>query len=130
MIAADTVIDMHHRIADFEFGQVAHHGLDLRGAFLFAASGATATASVEFGFGDEGDIAKLGGKLPMNTNGGGLSCTHPGMYGIFTLIEAVRQLRGDAGEAQVPNCKVALAGGSGGWLSCIGVAILGNEAPG
>jgi len=39
-------------------------------------------------------------------------------------------LRGDAGEAQVPNCKVALAGGSGGWLSCIGVAILGNEAPG
>ena len=42
-----------------------------------------------------------GGQLPVNTNGGGLSCVHPGMYGIFLLIEAVRQLRGEAGERQV-----------------------------
>jgi len=77
----------------------------------------------------EGHLRK-GGSLPMNTDGGGLSSCHPGMRGMFLILEAVRQLRGDAGEAQVPNCKVALAGGSGGWLSCIGVAILGNEAPG
>jgi acetyl-CoA acetyltransferase len=70
---------------------------------------------------------KRGGKLPLNTDGGGLSSCHPGMRGIFLIIEAVRQLRGDAGEAQVPNCRVALCGGSGGMLSAIGVAVLGNE---
>jgi hypothetical protein len=51
------------------------------------------------------------------------------MRGIFLIIEAVRQLRGQAGEAQVPDCEVALAAGSGGWLSCIGVAILGRNHP-
>lgn len=72
---------------------------------------------------------KRGGKWPLNTDGGGLSSCHPGMRGIFLIIEAVRQLRGQAGEAQVPDCEVALAAGSGGWLSCIGVAILGKDAP-
>lgn len=72
---------------------------------------------------------KRGGKLPLNTDGGGLSSCHPGMRGIFLIIEAVRQLRGQAGEAQVPDCRVALAAGSGGWLSAIGVAILGVEHP-
>ena len=70
---------------------------------------------------------KQGGKWPLNTDGGGLSSNHPGMRGIFLIIEAVRQLRGQAGEAQVPDCEIALAAGSGGWLSCIGVAILGKE---
>jgi hypothetical protein len=51
------------------------------------------------------------------------------MRGIFLIIEAVRQLRGHGGEAQVPDCEVALAAGSGGWLSCIGVVILGRHAP-
>jgi acetyl-CoA acetyltransferase len=69
---------------------------------------------------------KRGGKWPLNTDGGGLSSCHPGMRGIFLIIEAVRQLRGQAGDAQVPDCEVALAAGSGGWLSCIGVAILGK----
>jgi acetyl-CoA acetyltransferase len=73
----------------------------------------------------EGNL-KQGGKWPLNTDGGGLSSCHPGMRGIFLIIEAVRQLRGQAGEAQVPDCEVALAAGSGGWLSCIGVAILGK----
>ncbi|MEX2254495.1 MAG: acetyl-CoA acetyltransferase [Acidimicrobiia bacterium] len=72
---------------------------------------------------------KRGGKWPLNTDGGGLSSCHPGMRGIFLIIEAVRQLRGLAGEAQVPDCEVALAAGSGGWLSCIGVVILGKDAP-
>jgi acetyl-CoA acetyltransferase len=72
---------------------------------------------------------KRGGKWPLNTDGGGLSSNHPGMRGIFLIIESVRQLRGDGGEAQVPNCNVALAAGSGGWLSCIGVVIMGKEHP-
>jgi hypothetical protein len=51
------------------------------------------------------------------------------MRGMFLLIEAVRQLRGDAGEAQVPDCEVALCCGSGGFLSCIGTVVLGNDRP-
>lgn len=79
-------------------------------------------------FVEEGHLRK-GGKLPLNTDGGGLSACHPGMRGIFLIIEAVRQLRGQAGPVQVPDCRVALAAGSGGWLSAIGVAILGREHP-
>lgn len=79
-------------------------------------------------FVEEGHLRK-GGKLPLNTDGGGLSACHPGMRGIFLIIEAVRQLRGQAGAVQVPDCRVALAAGSGGWLSAIGVAILGREHP-
>ena len=71
-----------------------------------------------------------GGDFPMNTQGGGLSYTHPGMFGVFTIIEAVRQLRGDyaaAGqpERQVKDAKVALVHGTGGVLSATGTAILG-----
>jgi len=76
----------------------------------------------------EGHLRK-GGRFPMNTDGGGLSSCHPGMRGIFLLIEAARQLRGQAGAVQVPNAKTALCCGSGGWLSAIGAVILGNEAP-
>jgi len=76
----------------------------------------------------EGNLKK-GGRWPLNTDGGGLSSCHPGMRGIFLIIEAVRQLRGQAGDAQVPGCQVALCAGSGGWLSCIGVAILGADHP-
>jgi acetyl-CoA acetyltransferase len=67
-----------------------------------------------------------GGSLPLNTDGGGLSACHPGMRGIFLLIEAVRQLRHQAGEAQVPGCEVALAVGSGGMMSCMGTVVLGR----
>jgi len=56
------------------------------------------------------------GSLPVNTNGGGLSYCHPGMYGLFLLIEAVRQLRGECGPRQVKDCKIALAHGTGGAL--------------
>ncbi|OZI17154.1 thiolase [Bordetella genomosp. 7] len=69
-----------------------------------------------------------GGRLPVNTNGGGLSCVHPGMYGIFILIEAVRQLRGNCGERQVANAQTAVVHGNGGTLSSQSTAILGTEA--
>jgi acetyl-CoA acetyltransferase len=69
-----------------------------------------------------------GGSLAMNTNGGGLSYTHPGQYGIFLLVEAARQLRGECGERQVTGAEVAVAHGSGGFLSAMGTVVLGTEA--
>jgi len=72
----------------------------------------------------DGRIAP-GGTLPVNTNGGGLSCVHPGMYGIFTVIEAARQIRGDAPGLQLDNVELALAHGNGGVLSSQVTAILG-----
>ena len=68
-----------------------------------------------------------GGRLPVNTNGGGLSCVHPGMYGMFTLVEAVQQLRGEAGQRQVKNAQLALCHGNGGVLSSQITNILGTE---
>lgn len=68
-----------------------------------------------------------GGRLPVNTNGGGLSCVHPGMYGIFIVIEAVRQLRGACGDRQVQDAKIALAHGNGGTLSSQSTALFGLE---
>jgi acetyl-CoA C-acetyltransferase len=59
---------------------------------------------------------EFGGALPMNTDGGGLSSNHPGMRGIFLVIEAVRQLRGQCGPRQVRDCRLALAHGTGGAL--------------
>jgi acetyl-CoA acetyltransferase len=69
-----------------------------------------------------------GGALPVNTNGGGLSYCHPGMYGLFLLIEAVRQLRGECGERQVAGAETAIAHGNGGVLSSQSTVILGTEA--
>lgn len=78
-------------------------------------------------FAAEGNLLP-GGAMPVNTDGGGLSSSHPGMRGIFLLIEAARQLRGQAGAAQVADCDIAVAAGSGGWLACQGVVVLGSEA--
>lgn len=69
-----------------------------------------------------------GGRLAVNTNGGGLSCTHPGMYGIFIAIEAVRQLRGECGARQIADAQTALVHGNGGTLSSQSTSILGTEA--
>ena len=68
-----------------------------------------------------------GGSLPINTNGGGLSYTHTGMYGIFPIIESTRQLRGEAGARQVPICKLSLVNGMGGMLSAAGTLVLANQ---
>ena len=76
----------------------------------------------------QGGAIAPGGRLAVNTNGGGLSCVHPGMYGIFCLIEAVRQLRGNCGERQVRDAQTALVNGNGGTLSSQSTAVLGTEA--
>jgi len=74
-------------------------------------------------------VLRRGGRHPLNTDGGGLSACHPGMRGIFLINEAVRQLRGEAGAAQVPGAELAVACGSGGYLSCIGTVVLGKDGP-
>jgi acetyl-CoA acetyltransferase len=68
-----------------------------------------------------------GGSLPINTNGGGLSYTHSGMYGIFPIIESVRQLRGECGPRQVPGARLGLVNGMGGMLSAAGTLVLAND---
>lgn len=78
-------------------------------------------------FVQDGGIAP-GGRLPVNTNGGGLSCVHPGMYGIFLIIEAVRQLRAQAGDRQVPGADIALVHSNGGTLSSQSTALLGGPS--
>jgi acetyl-CoA acetyltransferase len=69
-----------------------------------------------------------GGRLPVNTNGGGLSYTHTGMYGMFALQESVRQLRGTA-PAQVPGVRVSVAHGVGGMFAAAGTVIMTNQEP-
>jgi len=76
----------------------------------------------------EGGAIAPGGRLAVNTNGGGLSCVHPGMYGLFLILEAVTQLRGDAGARQLAKPEIALCHGNGATLSAQATAILGTEA--
>lgn len=76
----------------------------------------------------QGGAIGPGGRFPVNTNGGGLSYCHPGMYGLLLLVEAVRQLRGECGVRQVPGCALALAHGNGGVLSSQATVLLGAAA--
>lgn len=76
----------------------------------------------------EGGRIGPGGSLAVNTNGGGLSYCHPGMYGLFLLIEAVRQLRHECGDRQVAKADTAIVHGNGGVLSAQATVILGNAA--
>ena len=69
-----------------------------------------------------------GGKLPLNTNGGGLSYMHSGMYGMYALQESVRQMRGIA-PAQVGGAKISVCHGVGGMFAASGTIIFSNEAP-
>jgi acetyl-CoA acetyltransferase len=68
---------------------------------------------------------RLGGALPTNTDGGGLSACHPGQRGLFLIVEATRQLRGEAGLRQVPDAEVACVSGTGGWFCSNGTMLLG-----
>jgi len=95
----------------------------------------TVALSIEdLGFCKKGEVGSFvedgrlgpGGAFPTNTNGGGLSFCHPGMYGMFLIVEAVRQLRGEScGQLQDP--KIAIAHGTGGVLSCTSTVIFGTE---
>jgi acetyl-CoA acetyltransferase len=67
-----------------------------------------------------------GGRLPLNTNGGGLSYTHTGMYGMFAILEAVRQLRKEAA-AQVPDAEVSVVLGNGGMFMSAAVLVLASH---
>jgi len=78
-------------------------------------------------FVESGAIAP-GGSLPVNTNGGGLSCVHPGMYGLFALIEARQQLAGLAGNRQIEGAEIAVAHGNGLVLSSQATIVLGTSS--
>jgi acetyl-CoA acetyltransferase len=120
----------------FEMAGVTHSDLDL--AMIYDSFTYTVLLSLEeLGFcgkGEGGDFVSNqrtapGGDFPMNTNGGGLSYTHSGMYGMFAIIEGVRQLRhdyADQGIRQVKDAKLAVVHGTGGVLSSAGTAILGR----
>ncbi len=75
----------------------------------------------------ESGALRPGGALPTNTDGGGLASCHPGMRGMFLMVEAVRQLRGEAGERQVPEARIACVNGTGGWFSSSSTLLLGVD---
>ncbi len=117
-----------------EMAGVSLGDLDL--AMLYDSFTYTVLITLEsLGFCGPGEGAELvrdqrtapGGSFPLNTSGGGLSYTHPGMYGIFLVVEAVRQLRGETGERQVPDCHLALVNGTGGYLSSTGTLVLASD---
>jgi acetyl-CoA C-acetyltransferase len=118
---------------------VTHKDLDM--AMIYDSFTITVVETLEdLGFckkGEGGDFVSggrigLGGELPLNPDGGGLSSNHPGMRGMFLLIEATRQLRGDftGTPRQVANCNLVLAHGTGGALGdrhSGGTIILGGD---
>lgn len=118
----------------FEMAGVSHDAVDL--VECYDSFTITVLLTLEaLGFAERGAGGEFvsnqrtapGGEFPMNTNGGGLSYCHPGMYGIFLLIEAVRQMRGEAGERQVQGVETALVHGTGGTLSSGATVILANS---
>lgn len=108
--------DVDHLMIYDAFAHVPIYGLEDLG---FVGRG-EAPAFIE-----EGHTA-IGGKLPLNTNGGGLAYTHTGMYGMFAIQESVRQIRGEAA-AQVPDVNVSVVLGNGGMFMSAGVLVLGSR---
>jgi acetyl-CoA acetyltransferase len=119
---------------------IGHGDLDL--AMIYDSFTYTVMVTLEsLGFCGPGEAADFvagqrtapGGDFPLNTSGGGLSYTHPGMYGIFLLVEAVRQLRGECGDRQAPSkadrsrhAATAIVNGTGGSLSSTGTVLLAS----
>ncbi len=110
---------------------ITHDDIDL--AMIYDSFTYTVLASLEsLGFCGPGEGPEFvagqrtapGGDFAMNTSGGGLSYTHSGMYGMFLVLEAVRQLRGECGERQLDNPKIAMIHGTGGQLSSTGTTIV------
>ena len=119
------------------FAQAGYGAADMNVAMLYDAFTITPILFLEdLGFCPKGEGGRFvsgghiapGGGLAVNTNGGGLSCVHPGMYGLFLLVESVRQLRGKAGDRQVRDARLAVAHGNGGVLSSEATVILGTAA--
>jgi acetyl-CoA acetyltransferase len=128
----ETAAKLSGRLA-FERAGVTHKDIDV--AEIYDSFTITVLLTLEsLGFCKKGEGGAFvsnqrtapGGDFPMNTQGGALSYTHPGMFGIFTVIEAVRQLRGECGPRQVKDAELALANGTGGVLSSTGTIILGR----
>ena len=113
-----TTDDIDHLMVYDAFAHVPLYGLEDLGFVRRGEAGA---------FVAEGHTSP-GGRLPMNTNGGGLSYTHTGMYGMFAMQESIRQLRGQAA-AQVPGVKTSFAQGVGGMFQNAGSVIFSNELP-
>jgi len=108
--------DVNHLMIYDAFAHVPIYGLEALG---FTAKGEAGP------FIAEGNT-EPGGRLPLNTNGGGLSYTHTGMYGMFAIQEGVRQIRGEA-PAQVPGAEISVVLGNGGMFATAGVLVLGTE---
>ena len=114
--AGITTADVRHLMIYDAFAHVPIYGLEALG---FTAKGEAGP------FIAEGNT-EPGGRLPLNTNGGGLSYTHTGMYGMFAIQEGVRQVRGEA-PAQVPDADISVVLGNGGMFATAGVLVLGRE---
>jgi acetyl-CoA acetyltransferase len=108
--------DVRHLMIYDAFAHVPIYGLEALG---FTAKGEAGA------FIAEGNT-EPGGQLPLNTNGGGLSYTHTGMYGMFAIQEGVRQVRGEAA-AQVPDAEISVVVGNGGMFATSGVLVLGRQ---
>ena len=117
----------------FDEAKIAHKDIDH--AMFYDAFAHTPMFALEaLGFVGKGESGPFfesmrtapGGDFPLNTNGGGLSYTHTGMYGMFAIQESVRQLRGEAA-AQLPNIRTSIAHGVGGMFHAAGTLILTND---
>ncbi|HEU5421808.1 MAG TPA: thiolase [Streptosporangiaceae bacterium] len=114
--AGITTTDVGHLMIYDAFAHVPIYGLEALG-FVAKGEGGPFIA--------DGNT-EPGGRLPLNTNGGGLSYTHTGMYGMFAILEGVRQVRGEAA-AQVAGPDISVVLGNGGMFATSGVLVLGRQ---
>ena len=121
---------------DLAFHEAAIDRKDIGHAMFYDAFAHTPMFALEaLGFVGKGESGPFfgemrtapGGEFPLNTNGGGLSYTHTGMYGMFAIQESVRQLRGEAA-AQLPGLRTSIAHGVGGMFHAAGTLILTNDS--